>query len=252
MVGAVVVAGLLSRDLLDTILWFMSPVIWTLGLIVRIIILIMAIIAFIVLSPILWFLSRHPINFAGVRLAPAEAPPEDQLQRTVERSSQVPDAIRYLIAAAILMLLYTGVTKLILRRRGRQAAVSDEERSSVLDSTDLFGLLKAWLAARFGRPDPPADPLAALRGDPRWAQTVAIREAYGQFLAWSNDLGQPRRAETTPSEHERKLWDQASRADLALLTRGYNSARYSESPATSAQAVEVTTAWERLRGEQPQ
>lgn len=249
-VAAVVVAGLLSRDLLDTILWFLSPLIWTLGLLVRIIILIMAIIAFIVLSPILWFLSRHPIDFAGVRLQPAAGPPEDQMQRTVERSSQVPDAIRYLIAAAILILLFTGVTKLILRRRGRQTIVGDEERSSVLDSTDLFGLLKSWLASRFGRPMPPTDPLAGLRGDPRWAQTIAIREAYGEFLTWSNDQNRPRRAGTTPSEHERTLRDRASRGDLALLTNGYNRARYSEIPATSAQAVEVTTAWERLRGEQ--
>lgn len=250
MVGAVIVAGLLSRDLLDTILWFLSPVIWTLALLVRVIILVMALIAFIVLSPILWFLSRHPINFAGVHIQPAEAPPEDQLQRTVERSSQVPDAIRYLIAAAILMMLFAGVTKLVLRRRGRQTTFSDEERSSVLDTTDLFGLLKTWLASRFGRQGLLPDPLADLRGDPRWAQTVAIRETYGQFLTWSRDQDRPRRIGTTPSEHERTLRDRASRAEITLLTNVYNITRYSDVPATSAQADVVKNAWERMRGEQ--
>jgi hypothetical protein len=250
--GAIVVAGILSRELLDTILWFLAPLIWGLSVLFRIVILVLALIAFILVSPILWFLSRHPIDFAGVRLNPVRVSPGEQAQRVVERTSQIPDAIRYLVAAAVLLILFTGVTRLALRRRRRPVAAATEERSSVLDASDLFRLLKALLANRLLRRTPaPVDPLAGLRGDPRWAHTVAIREVYARLLNWSRELGLPRRAESTPSEHERVLADRidggGASADLREITDGYNLARYGAEPATAEQAATVRDAWRRLR-----
>lgn len=251
-VAAVVVAGILSRDLLDTILWFLAPLIWGLSVVFRIVILVMALIAFILVSPILWFLSRHPIDFAGIKIAPTDVSPGEQAERVVDRASQVPDPIRYLVAAAILLLLFTGVTRLALRRRRRPAGVTSEERSSVLDAGDLFALLKSLLAARWrGRHAAPVDPLADLRGDPRWAHTVAIRDTYGRYLRWSRDRGLPRRAETTPIEHEQvvagKMRAVEERGELERLIGGYNVARYGEEPATAEQAKAVRDAWRRLQ-----
>lgn len=250
-VGAVVVAGILSRDLLDTVLWFLAPLIWALAVFFRIVILVLALIAFIIVSPILWFLSRHPLDFAGVKLNPVRVAPGDQAQRVVERTSHIPDPIRYLAAAAILLLLFTGVTRLVLRRRRRVTAGSSEERSSVLDANDLLKLIKALLMARLLKPpSPPDDPLAGLRGDPRWAHTVAIREVYARYLRWSRERGVPRRAETTPSEHERavarRVQGEGARADLARVTSGYNAARYGGKPATEEDATMVREAWRRL------
>jgi hypothetical protein len=253
-VAAVVVAGILSRDLLDTVLWFLAPLIWGLAILFRIVILVLALIAFVLVSPILWFLSRHPIDFAGVKINPVTVSPGEQAQRVVDRTSQIPDAIRYLVAAAILLVLFTGVTRLVLRRRRRSAAGTSEERSSVLDANDLFQLLKSLLAARLlKRQAAPEDPLAGLRGDPRWAHTVAIREIYARYLRWSRDRGVPRRAETTPSEHERavvgRIRGVGAQADLARMTAGYNRARYGAEPATAAEAATVRDAWRRLNAD---
>lgn len=251
-IGAIIAAGILSRDLLDTVLWFLAPLIWGVSVILRIIILALALVAFILVSPILWFLSRHPIEFAGVRISPVQVSPGEQAQRVVDRTSQVPDPIRYLVAAAILLVLFTGVTRLALRRRRRPAGVTSEERSSVLDTKDLFQLLKSLLAARLlKRQAAPVDPLAGLRGDPRWAHTVAIRDTYGRYLRWSRDRGQPRRAETTPIEHEAevavRITGVSTLADLERLTVGYDAARYGEEPATAEQAAAVREAWRRLQ-----
>jgi hypothetical protein len=250
-VAAVVVAGILSRDLLDTILWFLAPLIWALSVVFRIVILVMALIAFILVSPILWFLSRHPIELAGIKIAPTEVAPADQAERAVDGASQVPDPIRYLVAAAILLILFTGVTRLALRRRRRPAGVTSEERSSVLDADDLFGFLKSLLAARWHRHAAPLDPLAELRGDPRWANTVAIRDTYGRYLRWSRDQGLARSAETTPIEHEqmvaRTMRAVEERGELDRLIDGYNAARYGEEPATTEQAKAVRDAWRRLQ-----
>lgn len=249
-IGAVVVAGILSRDLLETILWFLGPLIWGVSVVFRIVILVLALLAFLLVSPILWFLSRHPIDLAGVKLDPVKVSPGEQAQRVVDRTAQIPDPIRYLAAAAILLILFTGVTRLALRRRRRPAAGASEERSSVLAAGDLWGLLKSLLAARLRRQPAPVDPLAGLRGDPRWMHTVAIREVYGRYLGWSRDRGLPRRAETTPAEHERavarRIDGAAARADLGQLTGGYNIARYGAEPATAEQAAAVRDAWRRL------
>jgi hypothetical protein len=170
----------------------------------------------------------------------------------VDRTSQVPDPIRYLFAAAILLILFTGVTRLALRRRRRAKPKSNEERSSVLEASDLLRLLKSLLAARLlKRHAVTVDPLAGLRGDPRWAHTVAIRDVYARYLRWSRDRGLPRRAETTPLEHGRALagqiGDAGANADLGRLTGGYSLARYGADPATAEEAAAVRDAWRRLQ-----
>jgi hypothetical protein len=250
--GAVVAAGMLSRDMLDTLLWFLAPLIWGLAVVFRIVVLVLALIAFVLVSPILWFLSRHPIDFAGIRINPVRISPGEQAYRVVEQTSQIPDPIRYLAAAAILLFVFTGVTRLILRRRRRVPANSNEERSSVLAVGDLVSLLKTLLIVRLlQRQAASEDPLAGLRGDRRWAHTVAIREVYARYLRWSHDHGVARTPGTTPSEHERelarRLTGAGARADLARLTAGYNLARYGEAPATAEQAAVVRDAWLRLR-----
>jgi hypothetical protein len=61
----------------------------------------------------------------------------------------------------------------------------------------------------------------------------------------------PRRAETTPLEHERALAGQiggtGANADLGRLTGGYNVARYGAEPATAEEEAAVRDAWRRLQ-----
>jgi hypothetical protein len=252
VVVAVAVAALLSREALETMLWLLAPLIWGLSVVFRIVILALALVAFVLVSPIIWFLSRHPIDFAGVRINTEGLSPAEAVHRMAERSSQVPDAIRYLIAAAVLLLLFTGVTRLALRRRRRAAAGASEERTTVLTAREVLQILKSLLSAGVPRKRrSPADPLAALRGDPRWQYTVAIRETYGRFLRWSQDRGLPRGEETTPLEHEQtvatRVTGDGARADLAMLTGRYNLARYGAEPATANQAAATRDAWRRLR-----
>jgi Domain of unknown function (DUF4129) len=250
---AVVAAGILSRDLLDTILWFLAPLVWALSVVFRLVILALALIAFVVVSPILWFLSTHPIRIGDVRINPVRVDPGEAARRTVERSAEVPDPIRYLVAAAVLLLIFTGVTRLVFRRRRRSAEDAAEERASVLGAQDLLALLAAILSPLLPRRSKPAvDPLAGLRGDPRWAHTVAIRETYARLLLWSRERGVPREAGTTANEHAAalapRLGGERARSDLAAITARYNEARYGAAPATAADAATVRDAWRRLRG----
>ncbi|MER3436485.1 MAG: hypothetical protein C4346_02025, partial [Chloroflexota bacterium] len=97
----------------------------------------------------------------------------------------------------------------------------------------------------------PADPLDALRGDPRWRHTVAIREIYRAFLRWSVIMNVPRPASRTPSEHAHHLLAHQPvpgiEADVIDLTKTYAKVRYGAVPATAADSERVREAWIRVR-----
>lgn len=251
---AVVTAGVFSRDLFDTVVLALSPLLWGIGVLVRVVVLIGATAVFIVLAPVLWLLDdREPRerSFPG----PSGFSPPEALPEPIRRVAETPDPIRYLVVAAVLALLFGAATRFVLRWRRRRPVPAGEDRESVLDVSHLLaqwgGRLRRLLRGGGGGPDP----LAALRGDSRWAHTVAIRETYRRLLRWSGQRGIVRETGTTPREHAAdvgaSLGGGAGRGDrhddLALITARYETARYGAEPASAEDAAAVRAAWRRLR-----
>jgi hypothetical protein len=250
LVVGVVVAGLASRDLLDTMLWALAPLVWGLTVIVRVLVLVVALVAFVLVSPILWLISGKELRIR--RVEPSEDRSfRDTLQREAERVADLPDALRYLLAVLILAAILSALTKFVLRRRRRPAATPDEDRASVFDPRGLLGALGTKLRALLGLlPHPGDDPLADLRGDRRWRHTIAIREIYADLLRRGAELGRPRPSGTTPAEHARRLRDlpgtSGAAGDLQILTERYNAARYGADPASAEAAATAREAWRRI------
>jgi hypothetical protein len=142
------------------------------------------------------------------------------------------------------------VIRIATNRRRPELVEGDEVRDKVTGDDDGSLLGDLWNRLRRKRAVP--DPLADLRGQPEWAHTVAIREAFGQFLEWTRERGLARRPATTASEHgaafEATLPAPSQDAD-ALLT-GYGAIRYRNTPATQGEAELTVAAWRRLQHEQ--
>lgn len=248
---ALIGAGIFSQDLLSTLVWALAPLFWALLVVFRVFILLVAVVAFLIVSPILWLLAGHQLRF--VRIPPDTRLAEHLtvLQHAADRAANAPDTIRYLIALAILSGLFSAAARFIFRRRRKPGPHGDEERESLVDFGDLFATLPARLR-RLLRPHGhrAPDPLAALRRDPRWAATVTIREAYRQFLRWSCDRDLPRATATTPDEHAAHLSPYlptlTARGAVAHLTEHYDRARYAADPAPAADAAAARAAFDQL------
>lgn len=249
---AIVIAGVVSREVLDTILWAVGPLLWALGIVFRAAVFAIAIATVVVLSPVLYLLSGRTVEIGPIRIDTSATFGNRIQEETAERTNQVPDAIRYLIAAALLAVIFAGVTRFVLRRRTvPNRGNASEERETVRPVLDIA----AWLASLMrtlgltgGRAQ--IDPLAGLRGDARWNATVRIRDNYARLLIWSADRGHPRMADVTPREHAKHLTAATpgigAREDLALVTAIYDRTRYDGQPASDADAESVQTAFNRL------
>lgn len=265
---AVIGAGIFSRSLLDTVLLVLSPVFWVLSLVFEVLIVIIAVIAFLIITPIVWLIGEPEQQ--AVQNTPAAEPPADQsqLERATDSALQAPDALRYLVAALVIFLLVAALTKFVFRRRPRERDTVGEERESVLDWNDLAGSLLNRL--RGLRPRRATDPLAHLRDDPQWRYTVAIREAWLQLQARGAEVGRARRAGETTEEYRRSLLPHTPYAAAAVapasptararastrrassrsvegdplvtLAQQYRTARYSGTPATAEDAAAVEQA----------
>lgn len=248
----IVLAGLLSRDLLETIIWALGPLLWALGVIIRVIVLGVALIALLILTPIFWLLEGREFSLRAVRFDGRNPIGDDVIGEASQRANETPDPIRYIIAAVILFLLFGGVTRFVLRRRKRRVREETEEERSTLRPVFDFN---RWLAALLGvlgrRSDEHQDdPLNGLRRDPRWAATVKIRERYREFLVWSKERGYARLPGTTPAEHgtmlNRGLSGPHARDDVDEIALIYSRARYGDQPAPEADAIAIESAWRRL------
>ncbi|HET8524374.1 MAG TPA: DUF4129 domain-containing protein [Thermomicrobiales bacterium] len=248
---ALVVVGIFSRDALETILWLLAPVLWALSVILRALVLVLAVLAFIIVSPILWLLAGHSFHLASIRINSGPFGLGSMVERGAKHAAAIPDPIRYVIAVVVLTALFSATTRLILHRLRRPAPASREERDRLSHPAGLFGQASSrlWQLLRGARRR--ADPLDALRGDPRWADTVVVRETYRQFLRWSRDQRRPRDPSATPLEHaamlSSHLTNETGTGDLAELTARYLEARYSSHPATPSDAAAARTAWKRLQ-----
>lgn len=238
----VAIGGVANRDLLDAVLWALAPLIWALAVLLRVLVLVIAVIAFILVSPILWLLSGT--DFAPIRSTPQGTEPglQERVREEVERTTDVPDPIRYLVVAAILITLIVLLGRFALRRRQHLGPLADEERSSVLSGADVLAAMGNRLKRALGLLRPGADPLAHLRADRRWAHTVAVREAYTALLRLGAERGVLRAPGRTAREHAAHIATALPQRDtltpeVARLTGLYDAARYGAAPATEGEAA---------------
>jgi hypothetical protein len=248
---ALVVVGIFSRDALETILWLLAPMLWALSVIFRALVLVLAVLAFIIVSPLLWLLVGHSFHLAAIRINSGPFGLGSMVERGAQHAAAIPDSIRYVIALIVLTIIFSATTRLILHRRHRPPLADRADRDRLAHPAGLFGQASNRLWRLFRGVRRPADPLDELRGDPRWADTVVIRETYRQFLRWSRDQRWPRDSNATPLEHAASLTphliNASSADDVTELTARYLEARYSSQPASPSDAAAARTAWKRLR-----
>lgn len=254
VVLAVAAAGIFSRQFLETLLVVLGPFFWLFGLVIRAFIILVALIAFVLIAPILWLLERQGLGRLPLadRL-PRVGSPFAQLDQFARDTLHVADPVRYIIAGIALVAIGSLLVRYAYHRRRRWRESADELRESVFAWDDAVGGLVSRLR-RLARPIPTrGDPLARLRTDPRWAHTVYIRETYAHLLRRGARAGAPRPLDATPDEHEPALARSFPEAgvEIGTITAAYDAARYSGEPASAAEAEAVRRAWERLplRGE---
>lgn len=246
---AVLAASIFSPGVLESVLTLLAPVFWVIGLIVRAFVLLVALLAFIVVSPLLWLLERGGLPAirlpAGTRIAGS---PLSAFGGFARSSLHVGHPLRYLIAGVILAFFGSVLVRYLYRRRRRWRETAHERRESVLVWDDALSRLPERMRRWIGRDLPRADSLAALRGDPRWLHTVTIRETYLKLLKLGRRAGAERDPDTTPAEYERQIAQAfpGSGTEIGTITDAYDAARYGQIPATESQASEVETAWTSL------
>ncbi|HEX3722539.1 MAG TPA: DUF4129 domain-containing protein, partial [Nitrolancea sp.] len=197
----------------------------------------------------LWILQREGFGTfsSNLHIPPVFQSFTNFQQFSVERLD-VANPLRYLVVGLLLFALITGLTRFAYRRRRRWRDTALEQHESVLSLGDAIGSLSLNLG-RFFRPFRSSDSLAGLRGDPRWAHTVFIRETYRRMQRWGERGGVEQGVSTTPAEYEPDLALRYPDAIPAIhtITATYTLARYSGAPATEDQAALVRQAWETLR-----
>ena len=251
-IGAVVLAGIFTRDVVSTLFWAMGPLLWVIGLVLQGIVLVIAVIVLIILSPFILLLQGRTPDFQAIRLNTQTIFTTSDAEETASHFDLVPDPIRYVLAAIVLILIFGGVTKLALRRKSRRQSAGDgSERETMRPVFDLRGIFAALINAfGFRQKVEPDDSLASLRGDPRWTNTVLIRESYIRFLDWSANKGYGRRESMTPIEHSQNFTTNNSSPDpgpLGEMITTYNRARYGNRPASAEEANQVLVAWSKLQ-----
>ena len=240
-------AGIFTRRFLDTLLWLLTPVFWVVNLILLIIVYIATGFAWVIYT-IVAFLARffgpveglpRPTNPGGFGNGPI---PTDDTQ-----ALQTPDTVRYLGAVLLLALIGWVLTRFLWRHRRRRVIGPGEERESVFSwglLAENWGDLINGLGGRFARKP---DHLAHLRDDVRWQHTIAIRELYGRFLRRGASARLPRADDQTPDEYAPLVAAVGPPAPaVSALTDRYDDARYSERPATAADAAAARAAWDAI------
>lgn len=247
---ATVAAGIFSRQFLDTVLWILTPVFWILGLVFQIIVLIVAVLAFIILTPIFWLIGEREIEFIPATPAPDDLEAQNGLEDAATQAFQLPDPLRYLIAAIVLFAIISLLTRFVFRRKGRSRPPTGEVRESVLNLDDLLANAGDRLRGLFRR-DPKADPFAHLRGDDRWRHTIRIRETYTKLQERGSDSGRARRRSETAEEYRGKVVPVLGESRdiqpaVDAITIRYRQARYSGRPANAGDADIVEVNWDTI------
>jgi len=247
---AIIGAGILSRQFLDTVLWLLSPVFWVLALVFQIIVLIIAVLAFLILTPVFWLIGDRQLPAFQSDATATVTGQQDPNQQPANELFQVPDPVRYLIAAIVLTLIISILIRFFFRRRLRTRPATDEERESVLDWNDLLDNAANKLRNLFRRPRN-LDPLAYLRGSADWRHTLRIRELYRAFQNRGEKAGRARRDGETAEEYRPVLRGRFTPSaetapEVDAFTQVYRRTRYSGLPASESDAEAAEAAWRSI------
>ncbi len=248
LVVGVLLSGLATGQLLAVLSWLLTPLFLAIELLRLALLGLLAGFAWLWTTIQGWF-DAGPGTVSGLLPTPAATAEVPRAMPTPEADAAAPPAAlpglsRYLGAGALLAAV--AVILLQLLRRGGAPVVDPEGERR--ESVFRWRLLGAALARPFRRPRRRgrADPLAGLRGDPRWRHTLAIRETYRRLLRRGAAAEAPRAPAQTPDEYAPALarrFDAAGDA-VAAITARYDAARYSDRPATAEEAAAVRAAWE--------
>ncbi len=209
----------------------------------------MALLAFVIIAPLLWFLQREGFGqFTGGLRIPLLFRSFGGFQQFSLTRLNIADPVRYLIVGLVLFGLVTALTRFVYRRRRRWRDTASEKRESVMSLSEAVGSLSFDLR-RFFRPLPSRRFSGRLRGDPRWAHTVFIRETYRRMQRWGAKVGVEQGPSMTAIEYEPDLSSRFPDAGHAIGTiiAVYTLARYSGEPASAEDAANVRQAWDTLR-----
>lgn len=244
---AVAAAGVFSGEFLEMVLWLLSPVFFVLGIVFQIIILIIAVLAFLILTPVFWLIGDRRFALDQPQATATIAPGDDPTQSPVQEPFVIPEALQYLIGAIILFIIISLLTRFIFRRRSQRRGAHGEDRESVLDWSDIANSMGNRLRSLFSR-TPETDPYAGLRGDDRWRHTIEIRERYRRLQQRGADLGRARREGETAVEYRPALRGTFSpagqgRSAVDAMTAIYRRTRYSGVPAPEEDAERMDEGW---------
>ncbi len=242
LVGTALVA-ITNPAAFDTLLWVLSPVFW----LIRNAILGLSFVFLIVLTPIFWFVSwllslRSVDERPEVTPQVFDDPSPSAFPVPDEAANSLPDEIRVVLAAIALAILVVIVARQALRRIVATSAQTDVEQHIEFDLRSLLRRRRSVPAAT----DP--DPLAGLRDDPRFRNTVAIREIYAAFLRAAGEAGLRRRRPETARHHAQRVATALGSPveDVQTLVNGYGLTRYGAEPATDDQRRIVADVWGRV------
>lgn len=251
---AVLGAGIFSRQFFDTLVWIIAPLLWLLEMIFRLLILIIAVIAYLILTPIFWLIGERDFFAEAPTAAPPTATETDQGQ-SVSQAVNIPEPLQYLIAAIVLVIIISFLVRFLYRRRTSVQATSNEERESVFDWDDLLPSLGGRLRGLFQRSEE-ADPYAELRADPRWRHTLTIRERYRSLQSLGAKLERGRRSGQTAEDYRPRIGSafpggSQGREAIDEMTAIYRQARYSGEPAPESAADRMVDRWQVVEREAP-
>ncbi len=251
LIVGLLTAAILSHTFLETVATILHPLFVVLNFILNVIIAVISWIAYLFYLLLSSLVNR--ITGGKVATLPQPTvPPRQVADQATHKVAVLPDSIRFILLAVVLVGIIWLLTRFIFRRPTRRHR-GNEERESVMDWNEVGAGLKgmlANLAARLRRKG--TDPWADLRGDPRWQYTLKIRTLYSRLLHRGARAGAPRIPSAAPREHVPPLEGVYPHAGASLLTitDAYRAARYSDRPATAADADRAETAFHAIINDQ--
>ena len=181
LIVGLLAAAVLSHTFLETVTAILHPLFVVLNFILELIIAMISWIAYLFYL----VLSSLVNQITGGQVGNCRNPPPRPARSADQANHKVgtlPDSIRFILLALVLVGIIWLLTRFIFRRPTRRQR-GNEERESVMDWNEVGAGLKgmlANLAARLRRKG--SDPWADLRGDPRWQHTLKIRTLYSRLL----------------------------------------------------------------------
>jgi hypothetical protein len=247
LVSSLLVAQLITPDIVRRILALASPV---LDLVAQVLWWVLMVVAWVVFT-VLEGLARLVRSSREAQAEPLKMQPLPDFAAQLKDLPTHPVGVApgaYQALRMLAGLLLAGIILLIFALAFRRfRTFFEDDVIEVRDSVLTLDLLKAQVAQLFRRtnhpPQPP--PFANLTGDdPR----ACVRRTYQAMLAWMATRDLARAPGITPEEYLQLVSQTLPEhsASLALITAAYVRARYSAELVPAAVAQETARAWEQI------